>query len=287
MPRFVFFPTPAGGGGGGSTLPLDVAAWSGGMGWGLRKMRAAHAGGAAVIRRSSDAATMTLAFSGDAIDSGAVETWLAGAHGDVASYVQQGSSGPDLAVINTTRHRLFTSGTLNVEGGLPVALSTGANAYAGTMSAPHTGTTVSALYVGAHGSYNYEKLLSVSQGGGAGFSSPFGAELIGRVALASTLVMYRNSAEILTLASAGDGVLAVMGNRLDGSAAKMHRGATSATGSTSGAFAFDEVIIQGQASNDARTDASSKFRELVMKLSDVGDTAMSAAVTAERTYWGL
>ena len=109
---------------GGASLPLDAIATTPTGAWSTRKLRAAYAGSALRVRRSSDSTEQDIGFSGNELDTAALLTFCGAGNGFVVTWYDQ--SGNSRNVTNATaaqQPKIVSAGLLiNAINGKPCIL---------------------------------------------------------------------------------------------------------------------------------------------------------------------
>lgn len=108
------------------SLILDLFAPGAGNAYSVRKLRTAYAGSCIRVRRSSDNTEQNIGFSGNALDTTALLSFVGAGNGFVTTWYDQSTNGVDVTQATTTlQPRIVNSGSVDTENGLPALLFDG------------------------------------------------------------------------------------------------------------------------------------------------------------------
>ena len=100
--------------------PLLLDSYTGAVGFSLRKIRTAYTGDCIRVRRESDNAEQDIGFSGNDLDTAAIETFCSGTTGYVTTWYDQVGSNDAVQATTTRQPIIYESGAVVVnEHGLP------------------------------------------------------------------------------------------------------------------------------------------------------------------------
>ena len=100
--------------------PLLLDTYTGAVGFSLRKIRTAYIGDCIRVRRASDDAEQDIGFSGNDLDTAAIETFCSGTTGHVTTWYDQVGSNDAVQATTTRQPIIYESGAVVVnEHGLP------------------------------------------------------------------------------------------------------------------------------------------------------------------------
>lgn len=117
--------SPAVAAGGGTTLFLDeTGLGSAAAAYSPRKLRAAYAGSALRVRRSSDSTEQDIGFSGNNLDTAAMESFCGAGDGFVVKWYDQSGNARDVTQSTAgSQPKIVSSGVTLTDGGIPYFLT--------------------------------------------------------------------------------------------------------------------------------------------------------------------
>lgn len=253
---------------------LDGLVASAAAAYSVRKLRAAYAGSAVRVRRSSDNAEADIGFSGNDLDTAALLSHVGAGDGFVVTWYDQSGNARHVTQATQSRQpRIALAGAVETgPNSRPVVRTLGAQALAvaswATVNQPFTRNYVISNATGAH-------LINSDNG------TPNTGEYFPS---ANTLAMYAGTAGQPS-ASLGSAESAVFTSLYNGASSQLSKNGTLGSASNPGTSGFAGVTIGGR--TVAADYATALFCEFVAFASLLGTTDRQALERDQGTYYGI
>jgi hypothetical protein len=291
MPGFgAFTPTASGGG----TPLLDTGIASATNGYSLRKLRAAYAGSAIRIRRSSDNTEQDIGFSGNDLNTSAISSFVGANDAFIVTWYDQVGSDNLAAFSNTNQPRIVNAGALETINSLPAI-----NFYAAHVlydSSVSTLNGISQFTAAAVASLNsasepYGRLVSF-QGASTGsdYASDLSVIMLARDNTGQGIVSYRNSGPRSSQSIAAYDQQFTAISYYDASNNTVGVDGTNGTSSSFSAVSLDgtggTLRIGAENDNAGNGKFAGTVSEAVIWASALSSGDRATVQSNQKTYWG-